>query len=169
MQIKSNILRLNYQIQQFIRTLSLHALAHVLSQGTPVCSVLGKTYANECVLRLQKETLDWSGSQRSQYRQLYRADQYHRSLPLCTSVWKISPIPLAGEVLKCSKEELNQFSYHLLDWFLLLSRVGKSYSPGASSQHCLSHRQRVQLAQVAIVCMSRVSHGATVAGVSVSK
>lgn len=38
---------LNYQIQQFIlNILSSHALAHVLCQGAPVCSVLGNTYAN---------------------------------------------------------------------------------------------------------------------------
>lgn len=36
-----------------------------------------------------------------------------------------------------------------MDWFLLLSRMGESYAPGAPPQSCLSHTQRTQLAQVA--------------------
>lgn len=35
-----------------------------------------------------------------------------------------------------------------MDWFLLLSRMGKSYAPYALPQSCLSHTQRTQLAQV---------------------
>lgn len=85
---------------------------------------------------------------------------------LCTSVWQISPSVLAPAVPKdkCTKEEFNQFSYRLLDWFLLLSRMGKSYSPGAPSQRCLSHKQRTRLAQVSHVCVSRL--GGEAAGVS---
>lgn len=81
-------------------------------------------------------------------------------------MWQISPFVLARAVPKdkCTKEELSQFSYRLLDWFLLLSRVGKSYSPGAPSQRCLGHKQRTRLAQVADVCVSRLAGEA--AGVS---
>lgn len=48
----------------------------------------------------------------------------------------------------CTQEELGQFPYRLLDWFLLLSRMGESYAPDAPTQSCLSHAQRIQLAQV---------------------
>ena len=48
----------------------------------------------------------------------------------------------------CTVEEFGQFPYRLLDWFLLLSRMGKSYTPAAPPQSCLSHARRTELAQV---------------------
>lgn len=48
----------------------------------------------------------------------------------------------------CTEEEYGQFPYRLMDWFLLLSRMGESYAPYAPPQSCLSHTQRSQLAQV---------------------
>ncbi|CAB1312744.1 unnamed protein product [Coregonus sp. 'balchen'] len=47
----------------------------------------------------------------------------------------------------CTEEEYGQFPYRLMDWFLLLSRMGESYAPYAPPQSCLSHAQRTQLAQ----------------------
>ncbi|TWW78284.1 hypothetical protein D4764_11G0004050 [Takifugu flavidus] len=88
-----------------------------MSKGTPVCSVLGNTYANECVLH------------REACRKRCRIGLAHRGACL---------VP---------------------NWFLLLSRVGKSYSPGASSQRCLSHRQRTQLAQERFTMLDRNKDG----------
>ncbi|KAF6736313.1 SPARC-like protein 1 [Oryzias melastigma] len=48
---------------------------------------------------------------------------------------------------ECTEEELGQFPFRLLDWFLLLNRMGKSYVPAALPQSCLSYAQRTQLAQ----------------------
>lgn len=87
-----------------------------------MCSVLGRTYRNECLLH--KEAC----------RKRRRTGLAHTGPCL---------VPKA----KCTEEELSQFPYRLLDWFLLLSRMGKSYSPAAPPQSCLSHARRTQLAQ----------------------
>lgn len=50
--------------------------------------------------------------------------------------------------VNCTEEEYGQFPYRLMDWFLLLSRMGETYAPYAPPQSCLSHTQRSQLAQV---------------------
>ncbi|XP_056290966.1 follistatin-related protein 1 [Pseudoliparis swirei] len=92
-------------------------------QRAPVCSVLGKTYRNQCLLH--KEAC----------RKRRRTGLAHAGPCL---------VPKAN----CTEEELSQFPYRLLDWFLLLSRMGKSYTPVAPPQNCLSHAQRTQLAQV---------------------
>ncbi|XP_029554377.1 SPARC isoform X2 [Salmo trutta] len=91
-------------------------------QGAPVCSVLGKTYGNECLLHRE-------------------ACHKRRRIGLA----HIGPclVPKAN----CTEEEYGQFPYRLMDWFLLLSRMGESYAPYALPQSCLSHAQRTQLAQ----------------------
>uniref|UniRef100_A0A3Q2D6G7 SPARC-like 2 n=1 Tax=Cyprinodon variegatus TaxID=28743 RepID=A0A3Q2D6G7_CYPVA len=88
-------------------------------QRAPVCSVLGKTYRNECLLH--KEAC----------RKRKRTGVAHTGP--CLS--------------KCTEEELGQFPYRLLDWFLLLRRMGQSSTPTALPQTCLSHAQRTQLAK----------------------
>ncbi|CAL8362700.1 unnamed protein product [Boreogadus saida] len=58
---------------------------------------------------------------------------------------RVDPVP-KGE---CTEEEFGQFPYRVLDWFLLLSRMGGSYpSAAVPPQTCISHGQRLQLAQV---------------------
>ncbi|XP_028279838.1 follistatin-related protein 1 [Parambassis ranga] len=96
-------------------------------QRAPVCSVLGKTYGNECLLH--KEAC----------RKRRRTGLAHTGPCL---------VPKA----ECTEEELGQFPYRLMDWFLLLSRMGESYAPGAPPQSCLSHAQRTQLAQMSSSC-----------------
>ncbi|MEQ2216511.1 hypothetical protein XENOCAPTIV_017407, partial [Xenoophorus captivus] len=91
-------------------------------QMAPVCSVLGKTYGNECLLH--KEAC----------RKKHRTGVAHTG-------------PCLVPKSKCTEEELGQFPYRLLDWFLLLSRMGESYTPAALPQTCLSHAQRTQLAK----------------------
>lgn len=75
--------------------------------------------------------------------------RYYTQFPLCTGACQISCYP-SWSVPKanCTEEEFNQFPYRLLDWFLLLSRMGESYAPAAPPQSCLSHAQRAELAQV---------------------
>nr|XP_021328860.1 follistatin-related protein 1-like isoform X2 [Danio rerio] len=94
-------------------------------QRAPVCSVLGKTYSNECLLH--KEAC----------RKKRRIGKAHNGACLVSETG-------------CSEEEFGQFPYRLLDWFLLLSRMGERYTPAAPSQSCLSHTQRMQLAQVQV-------------------
>lgn len=55
----------------------------------------------------------------------------------------------------CSEGEYGQFPFRLLDWFLLLSRMGDPGSNNTSSipstplpQSCLSREQRRRLAEV---------------------
>ncbi|XP_053730171.1 SPARC-like protein 1 [Synchiropus splendidus] len=103
-------------------------------QREPVCSVLGKTYGNECLLH--KEAC----------RKRRRTGLAHRGPCL---------VPKAG----CTMEELGQFPYRLLDWFLLLSRMGKFYVPAAPSQICLSHHQRLQLAQNQFIMLDKNKDG----------
>ncbi|KAM9804132.1 SPARC [Neosynchiropus ocellatus] len=103
-------------------------------QRAPVCSVLGKTYGNECLLH--KEAC----------RKRRRTGLAHRGPCL---------VPKAG----CTMEELGQFPYRLLDWFLLLSRMGKFYVPAGPSQICLSHDQRLQLAQNQFITLDRNKDG----------
>ncbi|XP_055782461.1 SPARC-like [Salvelinus fontinalis] len=91
-------------------------------QGAPVCSVLGKTYGNECLLH------------REACRKRRRIGLAHIG-------------PCLVPKTNCTEEEYGQFPYRLMDWFLLLSRMGKSYAPYALPQSCLSHAQRTQLAQ----------------------
>lgn len=57
-------------------------------------------------------------------------------------------VSLSVSRAECSQEEFGQFPYRLMDWFLLLSRMGERYTPPAPSQRCLTHTQRTQLAQV---------------------
>ncbi|XP_056148273.1 SPARC [Lampris incognitus] len=99
-------------------------------QRAPVCSVLGKTHMNECLLHKQA----------CQKRR--RTGLAHRGPCL---------VPKAN----CTEEELGQFPYRLLDWFLLLSRMGESYPPGAPTQSCLSRAQRTQLAQRRFALLDR--------------
>ncbi|XP_016124284.1 SPARC-like protein 1 isoform X2 [Sinocyclocheilus grahami] len=91
-------------------------------QGAAVCSVLGKTYSNECLLH--KEAC----------RKKRRIGKAHSGACLVSEA-------------ECSEEEFGQFPYRLLDWFLLLSRMGERYTPAAPSQSCLTHTQRTQLAE----------------------
>ncbi|XP_036071280.1 SPARC-like protein 1 isoform X2 [Oryzias melastigma] len=91
-------------------------------QREPVCSVLGKTYGNECLLH--KEAC----------RKRRRIGLAHMGACLVSKS-------------ECTEEELGQFPFRLLDWFLLLNRMGKSYVPAALPQSCLSYAQRTQLAQ----------------------
>ncbi|XP_058255929.1 SPARC [Hemibagrus wyckioides] len=90
------------------------------SQVAPVCSVVGKTYISECLLH--KESC----------RKKRRIGKAHNGPCL--------------EVGVCSEKELRQFPYRLLDWFLLISRMGKQYT-AAHTPNCITHRERVQLAQ----------------------
>ncbi|KAG9341837.1 hypothetical protein JZ751_018561, partial [Albula glossodonta] len=55
----------------------------------------------------------------------------------------VSPVPRAV----CTDEQLGQFPYRLLDWFLLLSRMGQFHSSAPPPQSCLSHTQRRTLAE----------------------
>ncbi|XP_030296995.1 SPARC-like protein 1 [Sparus aurata] len=103
-------------------------------QRAPVCSVLGRTYRNECLLH--KEAC----------RKRRRTGLAHTGPCL---------VPKA----KCTEEELSQFPYRLLDWFLLLSRMGKSYSPAAPPQSCLSHARRTQLAQQRFAVLDKNKDG----------
>ncbi|XP_041921698.1 SPARC-like protein 1 [Alosa sapidissima] len=103
-------------------------------QGVPVCSVLGKTYGNECLLH--KEAC----------RKKRRIGLAH-------------PGPCMVPRAQCTDEEFGQFPYRLLDWFLLLSRMGESYDPKAPSQSCLSHTARTQLAQRRFVLLDRNQDG----------
>ncbi|XP_056333288.1 SPARC-like protein 1 [Danio aesculapii] len=103
-------------------------------QRAPVCSVLGRTYSNECLLH--KEAC----------RKKRRIGKAHNGACLVSETG-------------CSKEEFGQFPYRLLDWFLLLSRMGERYTPAAPSQSCLSHTQRMQLAQRRFVLLDRNRDG----------
>ncbi|XP_031434927.1 SPARC [Clupea harengus] len=103
-------------------------------QGVPVCSVLGKTYGNECLLH--KESC----------RKRRRIGLAHPGTCM---------VPKA----QCKEEEFGQFPYRLLDWFLLLSRMGESYDPNAPSQSCLSRTARIQLAQRRFVLLDRNQDG----------
>lgn len=60
---------------------------------------------------------------------------------LCCLVWLVTRV-------RCTEEELGQFSFDLLNWFLLDNRMVDGYVPGAPPLQCLSHSQRTQLAQV---------------------
>uniref|UniRef100_A0A3Q3G2Q4 SPARC-like 2 n=1 Tax=Labrus bergylta TaxID=56723 RepID=A0A3Q3G2Q4_9LABR len=102
-------------------------------QRAPVCSVLGKTYGNECLLHEE-------------------ACRKRRRIGLAHT----GPcLPRA----KCTEEEFSQFPYRLLDWFLLLSRMGESYAPAPPSQSCLSHAQRTQLAQQRFTLLDKNKDG----------
>ncbi|XP_041803848.1 SPARC isoform X1 [Chelmon rostratus] len=103
-------------------------------QRAPVCSVLGRTYGNECLLH--KEAC----------RKRRRTGLAHTGPCL---------VPKA----KCTEEELSQFPYRLLDWFLLLSRMGESYAPAAPPQSCLSHGERTQLAQQRFIILDKNKDG----------
>ncbi|XP_066514517.1 SPARC-like protein 1 [Hoplias malabaricus] len=90
-------------------------------QEAPVCSVVGKTYSNECLLH--KEAC----------RLKRRIGKSHSGRCLVSAA-------------VCSEQELAQFPFRLLNWFLLLSRIGEKYTT-APTQQCLTHTQRVTLAQ----------------------
>ncbi|XP_067093065.1 SPARC-like protein 1 [Osmerus mordax] len=100
----------------------------------PVCSVLGKTYGNECLLHEEA------------CRKRRRIGLAHAGPCL---------VPQAN----CTEEEFGQFPYRLLDWFLLLSRMGKSYTPAAPPQSCLSHARRTELAQRRFILLDRNRDG----------
>ncbi|XP_049330162.1 SPARC-like, partial [Astyanax mexicanus] len=102
-------------------------------QGAPVCSVLGKTYSNECLLH--KEAC----------RKKHRIGKAH------TGTCSVS-------AAVCSEQEFEQFPYRLLDWFLLLSRMGEKYT-SAPTQQCLTHTHRVQLAQGGFMALDRNRDG----------
>ncbi|XP_013855416.1 SPARC-like protein 1 [Austrofundulus limnaeus] len=103
-------------------------------QRAPVCSVLGKTYENECLLHKE-------------------ACRKRRRIGLAHSGHCLVPKS------KCTEEELGQFPYRLLDWFLLLSRMGASYTPAAVPQSCLSHTQRIQLAKQRFLLLDKNKDG----------
>nr|XP_020459117.1 SPARC-like [Monopterus albus] len=103
-------------------------------QRAPVCSVLGKTYGNECLLH--KEAC----------RKKRHTGLAHTG-------------PCLVQKAKCTEEELGQFPYRLLDWFLLVSRMGESYAPAALAQSCLSHAQRTQLAQQRFTLLDKNKDG----------
>ncbi|XP_028845722.1 SPARC-like protein 1 [Denticeps clupeoides] len=103
-------------------------------QGVPVCSVLGKSYATECLLH--KEAC----------RKRQRIGLAHTGACF---------VPVGS----CADEEFGQFPYRLMDWFLLLSRMGQRYSPSPPSQGCLSHTQRTELAQKRFVLLDRNQDG----------
>ncbi|XP_067372657.1 SPARC-like protein 1 [Channa argus] len=91
-------------------------------QRAPVCSVLGKTYRNECLL----------------HKEACRKRRH-------TGLAHTGPCLVPKS--KCTEEEKGQFPYRLLDWFLLLSRMGENFATPAPPQSCLSHTERTQLAQ----------------------
>ncbi|XP_052002053.1 SPARC-like protein 1 isoform X2 [Xyrauchen texanus] len=103
-------------------------------QGAPVCSILGKTYGNECLLH------------REACRKKRRIGKAHSGACLVSKA-------------ECFEEEFGQFPYRLLDWFLLLSRMGEKYTPAAPSQSCLTHTQRTQLAQRRFALLDRNRDG----------
>ncbi|XP_060943742.1 SPARC [Limanda limanda] len=103
-------------------------------QRAPVCSVLGKTYKNECVLH------------KAACRKRRRTGLAHTG-------------PCLVPKDKCTEDELGQFQYRLLDWFLLLSRMGESYAPAAPPQTCLSHAQKTHLAQKRFALLDKNKDG----------
>ncbi|XP_052475836.1 SPARC-like protein 1 [Carassius gibelio] len=103
-------------------------------QGAAVCSVMGKTYSNDCLLH--KEAC----------RKKRRIGKAHNGACLVSEA-------------ECSEEEFGQFPYRLQDWFLLLSRMGEKYTPAAPSQICLTHTQRIQLAERRFVLLDRNQDG----------
>ncbi|CAG6016742.1 unnamed protein product [Menidia menidia] len=103
-------------------------------QRAPVCSVVGKTYGNECLLHKE-------------------ACRKRRRISLAHSG------PCLVPKSECTEEELGQFPYRLMDWFLLLSRMGKSYTPAALPQTCLSHTQRTQLAKQRFTLLDKNKDG----------
>lgn len=127
----------------------LRALTHEIRQREPVCSVLGKTYGNECFLhkeacRKRRRTgLAHMGPCLGKNKQHSRPNLLC-AIKLTSDVFLLNPVSKS----ECSEEELGQFPFRLLDWFLLLTRMGKSYVPAALPQSCLSYAQRTQLAQV---------------------
>ncbi|KTG03392.1 hypothetical protein cypCar_00017599 [Cyprinus carpio] len=118
-------------------------------QGAPVCSVLGKTYSNECLLH--KEAC----------RKKRRIGKAHSGACIVMLSKNILSLVVSLSVSKaeCSEEEFGQFPYRLLDWFLLLSRMGERYTPAAPSQSCLTHTQRTQLAERRFVLLDRNRDG----------
>ncbi|KTG37640.1 hypothetical protein cypCar_00000295 [Cyprinus carpio] len=65
-------------------------------------------------------------------------------------------VSLSVSEAECSEKEFGQLLYRLLDWFLLLSRMGERYTPAAPSQSCLTHTQRTQLVEYGVcVCAHR--------------
>ncbi|PWA26003.1 hypothetical protein CCH79_00001809, partial [Gambusia affinis] len=103
-------------------------------QRAPVCSVLGKTYGNECLLH--KEAC----------RKRRRIGVAHSG-------------PCLVLKSECTEEELGQFPYRLLDWFLLLRRMRESYTPAALPQTCLSHAERTQLAKESFTLLDKNKDG----------
>ncbi|XP_012719405.3 SPARC [Fundulus heteroclitus] len=103
-------------------------------QKAPVCSVLGKTYGNECLLH------------KDACRRRHRTRLAHTG-------------PCLVPKSECTGEELGQFPYRLLDWFLLLRRMGGSYTPAALPQTCLSHAQRTQLAEERFTLLDKNKDG----------
>ncbi|XP_068184219.1 SPARC [Antennarius striatus] len=103
-------------------------------QRAPVCSVVGRTYGSECLLH--KEAC----------RKRRHISLAHTGLCL---------VPKG----KCTQGELSQFPYRLLDWFLLLSRMGVFLASPAPSQICLSYDQRARIAQQRFTMLDRNKDG----------
>ncbi|CAM9303511.1 unnamed protein product [Lampetra planeri] len=106
------------------------ALAGAVSQRAPVCSVVGKTFGNECLLH--KESC--RKRRRTGLAHPGPCLGKHTALHITHVLLGCSPlIQLSSSVPKenCTAEELGQFPYRLLDWFLLLSRMGRTFVPGA--------------------------------------
>ncbi|XP_028323856.1 SPARC-like protein 1 [Gouania willdenowi] len=104
-------------------------------QRDPVCSVLGKTYGNECLLHKE-------------------ACRKRRSILLAHTGACLIPKTV------CTVEELDQFPYRLLDWFLLISRMeSESHTPVPPPQSCLSHAQRTHLAQQSFTLLDKNKDG----------
>lgn len=132
-------------------------------QGAPVCSVLGKTYSNECLLHKEacrkKRRIGKAHSGVCLGRKSHTKNFFHFSFIIlkCTFM-NCDVVSLSVSRAECSQEEFGQFPYRLLDWFLLLSRMGERYTPAAPSQSCLTHTERTQLAQVTHTNMPPLYH-----------
>ncbi|KAM4598783.1 SPARC [Fundulus diaphanus] len=132
-------------------------------QKAPVCSVLGKTYGNECLLhkdacrRRHRTRLAHTGPCLGKHTQ--HATNHTISTVLSSFLNLLCYSPLSVPKSECTEEELGQFPYRLLDWFLLLRRMGGSYAPAALPQTCLSHAQRTQLAEERFTLLDKNKDG----------
>ncbi|XP_048862413.1 SPARC-like protein 1 isoform X2 [Brienomyrus brachyistius] len=103
-------------------------------EGVPVCSVLGKTYASECLLHKE--------SCRKKRR---------------TGLAHLGPCLVSKAV--CAEMEYGQFPYRLIDWFLMLSRMGQSFSSPPPPQGCLSREERRMLVERRFILLDRNKDG----------
>uniref|UniRef100_H3AFJ9 SPARC-like 2 n=1 Tax=Latimeria chalumnae TaxID=7897 RepID=H3AFJ9_LATCH len=92
-------------------------------EAAPVCSVVGKSYLNQCLLH--KEAC----------RKRRKIGVAHNGQ--CVEV-----------KAACSEEEYNQFPFRLLDWFVQLSEISRNGKISqATKQVCMSQAERLQLAE----------------------